>query len=151
MNVSAGNSSRRIVVVWPKVLDLLTLAGEPEEVSVREDVVEDHQALDGPGHRQRLAESCVGLADGAVESLVVHVKDVRLTGPATVHGGVAPGHEGAKEIVRLLSADDARVGAVLPGEADARMSHDLDEEAGLSREQRKLAKNMNKKKKKKKL
>ena len=98
-----------------EVLDLLALAGEPVQVPVREDVVEDHQALDGPGHRRRLAESCVGLADGRVELLVVQVIDMRLTRPATVRGGVAPGDQAAEEVVRLLAADDAGVGAGTAG------------------------------------
>ena len=94
--------------------DLVLLRPEPVELPVREDVVEDHQALERPAQRHPLAEPNVSLLDGVVQSRVVQVKDAGLVVAAAVRCRELAARQFVEEVDQLLSAGDAREGAVLP-------------------------------------
>src|SRR5262249_43473896 len=80
-----------------------------------------------PVRRQRAAMAAVGLADGPVESLVVHVVDA----PAVVATRVCRREFSADELCekrpRLLAVDDAGERTVLPEEGGAGvLPHELE-------------------------
>ena len=74
----------------------------------------------------------VGLADGAIETLVVDVIDAPRAAPARVRRGKSPVRQVLEEIARVLAKDDVCEGRVLPRHADTGMQHDRRQEGGLA-------------------
>jgi hypothetical protein len=66
----------------------------------------------------------VGLADGAIEALVVDVIDAPRPAPASMRGGKSAFREALQEVARVLPKDYVSERRVLPRHADTGMQHD---------------------------
>src|SRR6516225_10084368 len=76
--------------------------------------------------------STVGLADGPVESLVVHVVDASAVVTTAVRGRKSAADELREKLARLLTVDDAGERAVLPEQTDPGVLHHEHEKARLA-------------------
>ena len=104
-----------------------------DEVTVVEDGVEQHHALDHPALRGRLSEAAVGLADRRPERLVVDVKHApAMQLPRRDRRREPPLDEVRDEVGALLAMDDAREGAVLALDEDARVQQHVQQEPRLA-------------------
>ena len=74
----------------------------------------------------------VGLTDGVVERLVLHLINASAIVSAAIGGGVSTVDELREKPARLLSVDDAGEGRVLARQTYAGMQHDGHQEARLA-------------------
>lgn len=112
----------RVEVVLQVVLDecfaevrsLVALRPQPAVPAVSEHGIQQHQALDQPAERGRPAVTVIGLADGLVERLELHMEQ-----PAPTQGawrdrrGVAGRGELREKVVCLPAVRDAGEGPIL--------------------------------------
>jgi hypothetical protein len=116
-----------------EVGDLVALGAEPRQLGGGEHHIEQHQAFDRAREGGRPAVAIVGLADGAVEPLVMDVVDPPGAAPAGVGGGKSSLREAGEEVARVLPEDNVREGRLLAGHADAGVQHDGGQERRLAR------------------
>jgi hypothetical protein len=76
--------------------------------------------------------AAVGLGDGSVECLVVHVIDASAVEPTRVRGRESSRDQLREKVARLLPVDDAGEGGVLPEQTNARVLHHEHEEPRLA-------------------
>jgi hypothetical protein len=107
-----------------EVRHLLSFGCEPGRLAIRENRIKNHQALDGSGHCRGAAMAIVGLADRAIQTLVMDVEDSSGSAPAGICGGVPLLRQSVKKVSCLLPEYDAGKRGVLPGKAYSGMEHD---------------------------
>ena len=98
---------------------------------MRNNVVEDHQALERPPERHPLPEPHVSLLDGVVQGRVLQVIDTRLVVAAAIRCRELPCGQLLEEVDQLLPADDSGKSAVLAAQKETGMQHHFDQEGGL--------------------
>jgi hypothetical protein len=115
-----------------EVLPFIPLRRQPGASGVGEDRIEQHQALDEPAERRRLAVPIVRFPDRLIEGLVLDViEPSAMEGAERDGGGVAAAEELLQEIMCLLPVRDAGELPVLPLQEDAAMEEHVQEEARL--------------------
>ena len=115
-----------------QVHGLLGVGREPDELRVGEHGVEAHQTMDDAGWREWSAVPAVGLADGAIERLVVDLVDTSAVVSTPVRGRVSEPDELREKLACRLTVDDARERGVLALQTDAGVPHDGHQEARLA-------------------
>lgn len=115
-------------------LPLVARRAEPEARRLVEHQVEQHQSRRERADGRGSPFAVVGLADGCVQTLVVHMVEASAVQRARTHLArqPAPG-EPTQEVVRLLAVRDACIRALLPLNEHARVLQHEQQEGRLLR------------------
>ena len=116
----------------PEVSNFVALSSEPDKFGIRQDSVEQHQALDSASQRDGATQTAVRLPDGAVDRLVSQVVHVRTATGARARFREAPFHERREEIPDHLAPRDSGERCILAREAHAGMQRHGHQESGLA-------------------
>lgn len=115
-----------------KVLNLFLLTAEPSNSLVGEHGIEHHQSLDGSCQRGGPAIAVIGLADGGIQRLPLHVIEAGAAVSGRVWSGELLGHERGEEVVHFLTANNLREDAVLAADTHAGVQDDGHQKTGRS-------------------
>jgi hypothetical protein len=111
---------------------LLMLGREPRLLPIREHRIEHHQPFHGPRQRRRTPMAIVRLPDGSIERLVMDVVQPGLV-MATRSGGRVATRSNDRKKSCIFWPYAIRPRAVVTAQTDARVEHDCDQKARLTR------------------